>query len=72
MNENEYTTPDGVRLIAADRPDGSDCSGICWFGPRRTVCSRPERRAAGEPMCDGRLREDRRHICWVEPDPNPL
>lgn len=73
MNENEYTTPEGVRLMAVARPDSISCDA-CWFRHRRNVCSRSARREAGEPMCNKFLRGDRRHIYWVvaEVEPNPL
>lgn len=76
-NENEFTTPDGVHLMAvANHHDGGHC-GHCHFGRIRECFVRGIHiscYSTVEPSCLSEARVDGRSIHWeVRPlDPNPL
>lgn len=85
-NENEWTTPDGVRLIAEPtylpklytNTTPSACF-LCHFRDRAINSlnrCRPSGLPADEPRCSANRRADGRDIYWVKAseviDPNPL
>ena len=82
MDENQFTTPDGVRLIAVPTTEAKSAISpsacyLCHFRDRALYS--PDRCFSdclpeGEPPCGRSERADGRDIYWVELmiDPNPL